>query len=105
MYLLAARPLVALKCLFLFQISSLRNKYLCCVQVSTKSEKIFEIFNFIVISLGRVVVHSPKIIINLSGTYKQLPCKGEHVVRWSVMLLRILNIRTGKVEDDTFIKV
>ena len=27
-----------------------------------------------VISLGRVVVPSPKIVINLPGTYEKLPC-------------------------------
>ena len=34
----------------------------------------FEVF---VISFGRVVVPSPKIVINLPGTYEKLPCKGE----------------------------
>ena len=34
-------------------------------------------FDFIVISLGRVVVPSPKIVINLPGTYEKLPCYGE----------------------------
>ena len=29
------------------------------------------------ISLGRVLVPSPKIVINLPGTYVKLPCKGE----------------------------
>ena len=30
-----------------------------------------------VISLGTVVVPSPKIVINLPRTYEELPCKGE----------------------------
>ena len=29
------------------------------------------------ISLGRVAVPSPKIVINLPGTYKKISCKGE----------------------------
>ena len=29
------------------------------------------------ISFRRMVVHSPKIVINLSWTYEKLPCKGE----------------------------
>ncbi len=74
------RPLVALKIFFkkIIQylsmlLSSLYNTFLCCVQVSIG---IFFLF-FFVISLGRVVVPSPKIAINLSGTYEKPPCKGE----------------------------
>ncbi len=33
--------------------------------------------NFFIFFLGRVVVRSPKIVINLPGTYEKLPCKGE----------------------------
>ena len=35
--------------------------------------------DFFVISLERVVVSSPKIVINLLRTYEKLPCKGEPV--------------------------
>ncbi len=31
----------------------------------------------VAISLGRVVLPSPKIVINLPGTYEKVPCKGE----------------------------
>ena len=36
-----------------------------------------KIFFFFVISLVMVVVPSPKIVINLPGTYVKLPCHGE----------------------------
>ena len=38
---------------------------------------ILVIFFLGAISLGRVLVLSPKIVINLSGTYEKLPSKGE----------------------------
>ena len=34
-------------------------------------------FLFLSISKGKVVLPSPKIVLNLPGTYKKLPCKGE----------------------------
>ena len=36
-------------------------------------------FLFLAISVGRVVVASPKIVMNLPGTYKKLHCKVNHI--------------------------
>ena len=66
------RPLVALQMFFfgsnLYDSSMLRlslyDIYLCCIEI------LRNFFLFFVISLGRVTVPSPKIVINLPGTYE-----------------------------------
>ena len=61
--------------------SSLFDIYQCFIQVSMipiyvalKSLCVKHKFDFFVISLGRVVVPFPKIVINLPRTNEKLPC-------------------------------
>ena len=58
----------------LYMLTDFVRLFLCCVKVS---KNIFKISIFFVISLGRVVLPSPKIFINLPGSYEKLPCQGE----------------------------
>ena len=54
-------------------MSILRLTFMLALNSLSKIEYVKK-FRFFVISLGRVVVPSPKIVKNLPGTYDNLPC-------------------------------
>ena len=85
-----------LKChlnFFLFQIC---KNFLCCVQVSS-------FFRFFVISLGRVVEPSPKIVLNLEGPFRSYPVK-ENLIGSAVSeILRDKHTKTQRQTSCYFI--